>query len=145
VQLHAVTLPGGLGAHKWADRRLIRELSSNERTPLFVDLDGAVLEAAHAAVALAVDGTLLLPPLDGRILPSISRAELVADARDSGCDVRVERFTLADIRAGHALILTSSLRGPHPGDLDGTTRDPDRAATVWRCLLAGEARAPVGA
>src|ERR1700757_4404218 len=29
-----------------------------------VDLDGAVLEAAHAAVALAVDGTLLLPPLD---------------------------------------------------------------------------------
>ena len=40
-------LPGGLGAHKWRDRRLLDELSGRlDAVPLILDLDGDVLEAA---------------------------------------------------------------------------------------------------
>ena len=31
VALHPVTLPGGLGAHKWADRRLLASLAAASR------------------------------------------------------------------------------------------------------------------
>ena len=66
ARLQAVVLPGGLGAHKWVDRRLIDELSADGRVPLFCDLDGAVLEAGYAAVLIAVGDTILVPELDGR-------------------------------------------------------------------------------
>jgi para-aminobenzoate synthetase/4-amino-4-deoxychorismate lyase len=109
VQLTPVVLPGGLGAHKWADRRLIDAPGA----PLFLDLDGSVLEAGHAAVALPVGRTLLVPPLDGRILPSVSRAQLIADAIRAGYTIRCTSFGLPD----GPLILTSALRGTHIGTL----------------------------
>jgi para-aminobenzoate synthetase / 4-amino-4-deoxychorismate lyase len=133
VSLAPIVLPGGLGAHKWADRRLILELSVDGRVPLFLDLDGTVLEAGHAAVALAVRGTLLVPPLDGRILPSVSRAQLLTDGARVGYEVQIETFTLRDVRAADALILTSALRGAHPGAL-GSIRSGDRAAVICRDL-----------
>src|SRR5262245_25307420 len=47
VVLAAAVLPGGLGAHKWRDRRLLDELADRvDAVPLIVDLDGDVLEAA---------------------------------------------------------------------------------------------------
>jgi para-aminobenzoate synthetase/4-amino-4-deoxychorismate lyase len=100
-------LPGGLGEHKWADRRLVDALGADGTTPLLVDLDGAVLEAGYAAVLLRRDGVLLGPPVDGRILPSTTRARH---------DVRPARLTLADLTGGEVL-LASALRGLHPARL----------------------------
>jgi para-aminobenzoate synthetase/4-amino-4-deoxychorismate lyase len=134
VLLEPTVLPGGLGAHKWTDRRLIERLSVDGRLPLFLDLDGTVLEAGHAAVALAVETALLFPPLDGRILPSISRTQLWADAVRAGYEVRTEPFTLRDVWAADGLILTSALRGAHPGVLRNA-RSRDRTASLWRTLM----------
>ena len=103
-----IVLPGGLGRHKWADRDLIDALSGDGFTPLFVDLDGSVLEAGYAAVLALIDGVLVAPPLDGRILPSLSRATLEHQSR---------RLTLEDLSAAEAIVLTSALRGRHPGVL----------------------------
>ncbi len=83
------TLPGGLGAHKWLDRTLLDELTAEARrrsgaataTPLLLDGAGDVLEAAWAAVFASEQDTLLTPRADGRILPSISRARMLAAAR----------------------------------------------------------------
>lgn len=100
-------LPGGLGAHKWADRRLIDALGADGTTPLFVDLDGSVLEAGYAALLLERDGVLHGPPLDGRILPSITRAQH---------EVVETRLTLDDLRSGR-ILLASALRGLHPATL----------------------------
>jgi para-aminobenzoate synthetase/4-amino-4-deoxychorismate lyase len=136
VRLTPTVLPGGLGAHKWADRRLITELSALGSMPLLLDLDGTVLEAGHAAVVLVVGEALLVPPIDGRMLPSISRTQLLADAVRAGHEVRTEAFTLADIRAGDGLILSSSLRGPHVGLLDGTRPDGATAALCERLTVA---------
>ena len=72
VVLEPRALAGGLGPHKWLDR-------PQDPAWLAVDLDGAVLEAAWANVWIeAADGALLTPPADGRILPGITRARLLA-------------------------------------------------------------------
>jgi para-aminobenzoate synthetase/4-amino-4-deoxychorismate lyase len=110
VRLRPVVLPGGLGRHKWADRALIDMLSGPGITPLFCDLDGTVLEAGYAAVAIVEGNQLVVPPLDGRLLPSVSRARLLERT-----DLRtvVEPFTLERARRADTFLLTSALRGPH--------------------------------
>jgi para-aminobenzoate synthetase/4-amino-4-deoxychorismate lyase len=117
MYLRPVVLPGGLGAHKWADRTLIEVLSAPDITPLFCDLDGTVLEAGYAAVAIVEDDVLVVPPLDGRILPSFSRERMLAT---DGRPVVVESFTLDRARQAGAVLLTSTLRGPHAGLLPGS-------------------------
>jgi para-aminobenzoate synthetase/4-amino-4-deoxychorismate lyase len=107
IVLRPWTLPGGLGPHKWRDRRLVDALTaaSGGAVPLLVDADGAVLEAAWANVfARGSDGVLRTPPADGRILPGIRRAALLAAGA-------VEApLTLGDLAAADALLLTSALR-----------------------------------
>ncbi len=119
VTLRPVVLPGGLGAHKWADRALIDGLTVPGSTPLFCDLDGQVLEAGHAAVLIVEGETLIAPPLDGRLLPSLSRERTLRAAPTAGLRVVIEPFTLERARAADAVLLTSALRGPHPGELLG--------------------------
>jgi para-aminobenzoate synthetase/4-amino-4-deoxychorismate lyase len=115
MRLHPVVLPGGLGAHKWADRALIDAFSGPGVTPLICDLDGTVLEAGYAAVLIETGGVLVAPPLDGRILPSVSREAALQAARHAGRPTAIRPFTLAELQAADAIVLTSSLRGPHPG------------------------------
>ena len=99
IVLTPYVLPGGLGEHKWVDRRLIDALDG---TPLFLDADGTVLEAGWASVLVRRDGRLLTPRIDGRILPSTSRP----DAEETDIRLRTGRRAvpqLGDIgcRAGH--------------------------------------------
>ena len=113
VTLAPALLPGGLGAHKWHDRRLLDELARRlDAVPLLVDLDGDVLEAAYASVFI-VEGThLITPPLDGRQLPGTVRARVLALH-----PAREERLTLDRIAAADELLLASSIRGIHPARL----------------------------
>jgi para-aminobenzoate synthetase / 4-amino-4-deoxychorismate lyase len=111
VALAPVSLPGGLGAHKWRDRRLLDRLADEHgAVPLIVDLDGDVLEAAHANVWIVEGGTLVTPPLDGRLLPGTARARLLRSAAGAA---REGRLTLERLRRADALLLTSSLCGVH--------------------------------
>jgi para-aminobenzoate synthetase/4-amino-4-deoxychorismate lyase len=119
TRLQPAGLPGGLGAHKWADRGLIDALSGPGVAPLFCELDTTVLEAGYAAVCIVVGTTLIAPPLDGRILPSVSRAAMLTAAPNAGLSVELRQFTLREARAADAVLLSSSLRGPHPGLLEG--------------------------
>ncbi|MBV9603852.1 MAG: bifunctional anthranilate synthase component I family protein/class IV aminotransferase [Solirubrobacterales bacterium] len=115
IALMPFTLPGGLGAHKWRDRRLVEALAaaSPGAVPLLVDTDGCVLEAAHANVWVVEAEALVTPPADGRILPGTAReALLTADpvAREEPVDL--SRLARAD-----AVFLTSSISGRHPARL----------------------------
>jgi para-aminobenzoate synthetase/4-amino-4-deoxychorismate lyase len=113
VVVAPAVLPGGLGAHKWRDRRLLEELAERvDAVPLIVDLDGDVLEAAYANV-FVVEGThLVTPPLDGRQLPGTVRARVLALH-----PAREERLTLDRIAGADELLLASSIRGIHPARL----------------------------
>jgi para-aminobenzoate synthetase/4-amino-4-deoxychorismate lyase len=108
-------LPGGLGAHKWRDRRLLDALAAEVAgmVPLLVDTDGCVLEAAYANVWIVESGALITPPADGRILPGTARAALLAADR-SAREEPIDLVRLA--RAEHAF-LTSSVAGRHPARL----------------------------
>jgi para-aminobenzoate synthetase / 4-amino-4-deoxychorismate lyase len=117
VPLAPAVLPGGLGAHKWRDRRLLDELQQQlGAVPLLVDLDGHVLEAAHANVWIREGTKLVTPPLDGRILPGTVRARLLADP-PAGRTAQEEPVTLERLGAADELLLSSSLRALHPATL----------------------------
>jgi para-aminobenzoate synthetase / 4-amino-4-deoxychorismate lyase len=119
VRLAPAFLPGGLGAHKWRDRRLLDELERRlGAVPLLVDLDGHVLEAAHANVWIVEGDELVTPPLDGRLLPGTVRARLLADP-PAGRTAREDPVTMERLSAADELLLTSSVRGVHPATLAG--------------------------
>ncbi|HEX3561716.1 MAG TPA: aminotransferase class IV [Solirubrobacterales bacterium] len=133
VALRSFVVEGGLGDHKWADRRLLERAGAaapRGTLPLLVDTDGAVLEAARGSVFLAGEGRLATPPTDGRILPSIARRQAIEVARAQEVDTRERRLTLSDLYHGE-VFLAGSVRGvepvrsldglelPRPGELSG--------------------------
>ncbi len=117
VSLHSLTIPGGFGAHKWADRSLLDEAATELPTDgvsLIVDRDGAVLEASRANLFAVREGALFTPPLDGRILPGITRARVLALAATAGIETREDGLTRADLHAAEEVFLTASVRGIEP-------------------------------
>jgi para-aminobenzoate synthetase / 4-amino-4-deoxychorismate lyase len=132
VVLAPAVLPGGIGAHKWRDRRLLEELTERlDAVPLILDLDGDVLEAAYANLFI-VEGThLVTPPLDGRQLPGTVRARVLALH-----PAREERVTLDRLAAADELLLASSIRGIHPARLvDGEEPGFQLGARLRTALL----------
>lgn len=121
-------MPGGLGAHKWCDRRLLDGLGSDP-VPLLVDTDDAVLEGAWGNVWVLAGEDLITPPADGRILPGVTRAALVELAPRLGLRIREEPIGLAGIERAGVMFLTSSLRlavtaavGPPPAETPSIAR-----------------------
>ena len=96
-------LPGGLGPHKWADRRLLDALTqaADGALVLLIDTDGAVLEASWASVLIEERGRLISPLADGRWRPGFGRQRLRYDEEP----VDLDRLLAAD-----AVVLTSALR-----------------------------------
>ena len=130
IRLAPAILPGGLGTHKWRDRRLLDELEGRlGAVALLVDLDGEVLEAAHANVWIREGTTLVTPPLDGRILPGTVRARVLADP-PPGHSAREEPITLERAAAADELLLSSSLRGLHPAALGAKPTAPELVPAV---------------
>jgi para-aminobenzoate synthetase/4-amino-4-deoxychorismate lyase len=104
IVLAPYVVPGGLGEHKWVDRRWLDARSRDGTTPLLLDADGTLLEAAWAAVLVRRDGALYTPTADGRILPSTSRPAGAVEK-----DLRLQ--------PGDELLLSSSLAGVVPAVL----------------------------
>ena len=124
VALHSIGVAGGLGPHKWADRALLDEAQTelpDDALPLILDEDDAVLEASRANVFAVRDGALFTPPLDGRILPGITRMRMLEIAGELGIETREEPLAGDDLRAADEVFLTGSVRGIEPaGSLDGS-------------------------
>lgn len=113
-----VVVPGGLGAHKWCDRRLLAGLATPGRVPLLVDDNGDVLEAGPANVWLIEGTRLVTPPADGRILPGVTRELLLELAPSHGLDARAESFSVERARGATGIFLTSSVRLAAAASLD---------------------------
>ncbi len=121
TRLSVRTVPGGIGPHKWADRRLLAALAADAASePLMCDLDGLVLETARANVFIVEPGgRIVTPPADGRILPGVTRALVIELARELGLPVDVEPIDLARLARAREMFLTGSLAGVEPTQLDG--------------------------
>jgi para-aminobenzoate synthetase / 4-amino-4-deoxychorismate lyase len=110
------------GAHKWSDRGWLEQTEARlgEEVPLLVDAGGDVLEAGRANVFAVVDGTLVTPPADGRILPGTARAATLRLAAELGIQATERPLPLAELAAADEVFLTSSVRGLRPARrLDG--------------------------
>jgi para-aminobenzoate synthetase / 4-amino-4-deoxychorismate lyase len=111
VALRPWTLPGGLGAHKWVDRRLVDAAHARlGATPLIVEPDGEVLEAAWANVWVLEGRRLLTPPADGRLLPGVTRARVLERAGDADLEAGEAQLSLERLAGADAIVLTSALR-----------------------------------
>ena len=107
VRVTPLTVPGGWGAHKWVDRGVFEQVAGNGSLPLLVDHDLAtVLEASRANVFIVEGGRLVTPPADGRILPGVTRARLLALR-----DVREEIVSLDRLAGADEAFLSGSVRG----------------------------------
>ncbi len=117
--LRSLSCEGGLGRHKWADRRRLGEVSGGP-VVLLVDR-GEVLEAGRANVFVAIGSALFTPADDGRILSGIARRGAIAAAREAGIEVTERAVTQGQLLAAEEVFLTGSVRGVEPArDLDGT-------------------------
>jgi para-aminobenzoate synthetase / 4-amino-4-deoxychorismate lyase len=119
TDLAPVVVPGGIGAHKWADRRLLDRLRQTAKASqgvqlLIEDTDGTALETDRANV-FAVSGRVLrTPPADGRLLPGIARAAVLQLAAAAGLAVEAAPLTRRDLLTASEVFVTNSVRGVLP-------------------------------
>jgi para-aminobenzoate synthetase/4-amino-4-deoxychorismate lyase len=138
AELRSHALPGGLGPHKWVDRRALPPQPPGT-TPLLVEEDGEVLEAAWANIFAVRGGTLVTPPPDGRLLPGVTRARAIELAREIGLEVRERAIGLEQLRDADEVLLTNAVRGVEPvRALDGAplSRDGAIGAALAEALRA---------
>ena len=113
AEVALVPFPGGLGGHKRADRAALQGLEDRVAPfiPVLFDEDGSVLEATWANVFAVIEGRLWTPPLDGRILPGVTRGVVLDEAVDCGVPLRIGRLGVDQLVAADAVLLTSAVSG----------------------------------
>ena len=107
--------------------------------PLLVEADGDVLEAAWANVWILEGNRIVTPAADGRILPGVTRALLLARAGSVGLTAAAEPIALERAQRADAVFLTSSLRLAAHAALDGSAAGPAGAATIGAIRTALQA------
>jgi len=143
VALRPWTLPGGLGPHKWVDRRLVDDASARlGATPLIVEPDGEVLEAAWGNVWALEGGQLLTPPADGRLLPGVTRSRLLERAGDAGLAAGEARLSLQRLAEADAILLTSALRLAARAHLGPAGRQGEEIAESIAVVLSAAKPSP---
>jgi para-aminobenzoate synthetase / 4-amino-4-deoxychorismate lyase len=130
VELAAAVVPGGIGGHKWSDRRLLDEAQRKlgAAVPLVVDADGSVLEVSRGNVFAVCAGALVTPPADGRLLPGIARARVLDLAAELGMAAERRVLSTDELAQADEVFLTGSVRGVEPvrgreGDVTAAVRD----------------------
>ena len=145
VALRPVTIPGGLGAHKWLDRRLLATFSGQaglgpDEHLLIQDGNGDVLETDRASIFAVIAGVVHTPPADGRLLPGVTRAAVLRLARDDGITVREEPLSGQQLLAASEVFVTNSVYGVRPARPPGGPAAMRAAAPVTRRLQAALTR-----
>jgi len=119
IILRPAVVSGGVGQHKWRDRRLLAELTRRAglgpgEQLLITDDTGELLETDRANLFAVADGVLLTPPADGRLLPGTTRAAIIRAARDSGVKVGCKPLTLDQLQAATEVFVTNAVAGVVP-------------------------------
>ncbi|HEX9526258.1 MAG TPA: aminodeoxychorismate synthase component I [Streptosporangiaceae bacterium] len=119
VSLRPVVIGGGLGAHKWLDRRLLAAMARSMALQpgeqlLIEDADGDVLETDKANVFAVIGGVLHTPPADGRLLPGVARDAVLRAADLTGLGVSLTPISRARLQAASEVFVTNAVHGVQP-------------------------------
>jgi D-alanine transaminase len=76
--------------------------------------DGMVTETSHANVVAVVDGTVWTHPIDGSVLPGVTREVVLELARSAGIPVREEAMTVDAFRRANEVFLVGTLSDVMP-------------------------------
>jgi len=148
VGLYPITVAGGLGAHKWRDRRILDHAREQaglgaDQHLLILDAGGDVLETDRANVFAVIDGVLRTPPADGRLLPGITRAAVLRLAAQDGIPAEEEPFSTRLLRRATEVCITNSVHGVVPGRSLAGADASWPAGPLSRRLRSALARQPV--
>src|SRR5262245_37869674 len=149
VSLRPVVIPGGLGAHKWLDRRLLAELAASmAQRPgeqlLIEDTGGEVLETDRANVFAVFGGVLHTPPADGRLLPGVARQAVLRAACGQGLGVSVTPVSTARLQTASEVFVTNAVHGVRPARSLAGSPAAWPAGPVASQIAASLARQPPG-
>jgi branched-subunit amino acid aminotransferase/4-amino-4-deoxychorismate lyase len=88
---------------------------------------------------LSPGGVLCTPPDDGRILPGVARARVLAYADEIGLQLSTEPLPLERLKVADAVVLTSALRHTPAVALDGVQlpQQPELRALLQAALAGG--------
>jgi para-aminobenzoate synthetase / 4-amino-4-deoxychorismate lyase len=148
ADLYPVTVPGGLGRHKWADRRLLAHAAwaTSARAAfghlLIQDDDGYVLETDRSNIFAVTRGVLTTPPADGRLLPGITRAHILALAKQAGVEINVAPVHLRELMHADEAFVTNSVYGIVPVRRASAVMLPPAPGPVTARLTAALAADP---
>ena len=111
---------------------------------LLTDAAGGVLETDRANVFAVADGVLRTPAADGRILPGVMRARVLAAAREAGVAVGTGPLALSELLAASEVFVTNAMRGLLPvlgadGRPDGWRPGPVRIRLAAALPAGGRA------
>jgi para-aminobenzoate synthetase/4-amino-4-deoxychorismate lyase len=114
--LHVVPRPApeGLERHKFVDRRWLEGIEAScgpGETAVLVDDDGLLLESTRDSLFVVRAGTLHAAPLDGRILPGVTRQIVLDLAEDLGIRSIVSPIDRRWLSSAEGMFLTNSLHG----------------------------------
>lgn len=103
----------GFGPLKITDRRVLEKLETETKPalPLLLDSSGYILETSRHNVFIIQGGGLVTPPLDGRILPGITRQAVIEEAHKLGLTCREEPVTLDQAKAADDMFVTNAIIG----------------------------------
>ena len=106
-------LNAGHGSLKIAKRHELETLEAQAASavPLLVDGSEHILETTRHNVFVFEGDTLLTPPLDGRILPGVTRQAVITEAQKLGLACREEPITLKRAEAASGMLLTNAVIG----------------------------------
>lgn len=76
--------------------------------------DGIVTETSHANVMAVVDGTVWTHPIDGSVLPGVTRDVVIELANKAGIPVREEGMTVDAFRRANEVFLVGTLSDVMP-------------------------------
>ncbi len=138
--------PGPDAAHKHLGRRIWREALLTARAQgfdevLLMDRQGRIVEGGVSNVFWVAGGVVRTPSLACGPLPGITRAQVIAVAREVGLPAEESLLTLADVHAAQELFVTNALVGIRPlAALDGVPKaDPApvtaRLQAAWRAAF----------
>ncbi len=149
-----VVVPGGMGPHKYSDRRRLAAVEpapgtwSDTCDALVSDCDGSILESGRGNLFVVTDDGVHTPAVDGRILPGVVRQRVLDELAAAGIPVTLQhRLTLDDLTRATEVFATSSLDGVRPvGSVVGAGEWATGPCTAWlqtQLLPAGGQRVPV--